>query len=80
MNAVDNFKQSQKYSIARLDTIKKAVYSKYHRLTSRIDSLHQSMVHDVQSKVHISGAFIEDYSFVSVQGERSAFNRTLIKL
>ena len=61
VNAVDNFKQSQKYSIARLDTIKKAVYSKYHRLTSRIDSLHQSMVHDVQSKVHISGAFIEDY-------------------
>lgn len=61
VNVVVNFQQNQNYNIARLDTNKKTVYSKYHRLINRIDSLYQSLIHDIQSKVHISGATIEDY-------------------
>ena len=61
INAVDNFKQCLNYNMARLDTIDKTIYSKYSRILNRVDSIHRSIVQEVQRKVHISGIYFEDY-------------------
>ena len=76
MGALENFTVLLNSNMTRLDNIGKVVYSKYNKLKSRFEHLHETVVRYMHNKIQTSGTHLEDVIFEKGFEERA---RTRIK-